>query len=133
MTVDELKKYRQLKKQISDLKDRLDVLANPKSLNLDFVPSKNFVPKTLDGIILKRQKILKQYIEKIEESEELVFQIESELKEIKEPTIETAIRLKFIDGKTWEQVGEELGYDYSYLRKKVYQAIFKSQEKNRNF
>lgn len=133
MTVDDLKKYRQLKKQISDLKDRLDVLANPKSLNLDFVPSKNFVPKTLDGIILKRQKILKQYIEKIEESEELVFQIESELMEIKEPTVETAIRLKFIDGKTWEQVGAELGYDYSYLRKKVYQAIFKSQEKNRNF
>ena len=130
VTMEWLGRYLAIKEEIKDIKARLDAMDGWKSPRLSDNPSHTSSNEGLDPIIIRREKLYQKYLEKLAEGYEVVLEIETFVEEVKDPMTRTIIRLKYIDGMTWREVGEAVDLDYSACYRRVEQVVKNSNANN---
>ena len=105
MTIEYLEEYIKLKHEADDLKARLDALGFPSGIRYSPLPRSetNEIP-TLDDIIIQREKIRKKWQKKLYEAQGLLISIEVWMDGVEDPEVKQIVRLKYVDGLTWEEV-----------------------------
>lgn len=119
MTIDYLESYLKLKREADDLAARIDAMTGVSGVHYSPLPKSETMPEGLDVIVIERDRLKRRWENKYAEAVEVLLAIESYVDEVKDPLIRTAIRLKYIDGASWEETGKALRYDPSWVRKKV--------------
>lgn len=109
MTIEYLEEYIKLKHEADDLKARLDALGFPSGIRYSPLPRSetNEIP-TLDDIIIQREKIRKKWQKKLYEAQGLLISIEVWMDSVEDPEVKQIVRLKYVDGLTWEEVSKEM-------------------------
>ena len=128
MNVKDLSRYYKLKIESEDLKNRLKEFGDGvKSLQMKDIVT-NSSGKHI-SIQEKRQELYDLYIEKRVSALEEYVKIEQYIKNIDDPEIRTIIRLRNLDGLTWNEVAARISSeskDYTeYSVKKKYYRYFK--------
>ena len=119
ITMEWLERYLAIKDEIKDIKTRLDAIDGWKSPRLSDNPSHTSSNEGLDPIIIRREKLYRKYRDKVAEGQKTILEIEAFLEGVKDPETRTIIRLKYIDGLTWEEVGEAVHMHRTTCYRKV--------------
>ncbi|WP_081585211.1 DUF1492 domain-containing protein [Kallipyga massiliensis] len=77
----------------------------------------------LDPIIIRRKKLYQKYWDKVAEGQKIILEIEAFLEGVKDPETRTIIRIKYIDGLTWEEVGDVVHMHRTTCYRKVLNEI----------
>lgn len=124
MRLDELSKYYHIKLEIKQLEDNLkelDDTAIGSPLLTGMPHSQGNVGNPTESLILKKDKLLNILKKKQEKLYDEQIKIEEFLEEVQDSTIRIIIRARFIDCKSWTQIGKELNFDrttpYYHLKK----------------
>lgn len=126
MTIEYLEEYIKLKREADDLKVRLDTLGFPSGIRYSPLPRSetNEIP-TLDDIIIQREKIRREWQKKLYEAQGLLLAIEAWMDEVADPEIKQIVRLKYMDGLTWGNVGLEMYMAGSTAYRKLHYYLSK--------
>lgn len=121
MTEKELSKYFYLKKEIEDLEERINKLGvGIGSVVLTDMPKGN---KKRVSIQEKITELKNKYIEARVSALEEYLKIENYIKSVEDTEIRTIMRMRFLDLKTWEEIGRNLHMDrttaYRNLKKYI--------------
>lgn len=144
-----LKKYDALKEEQADIGNRITQLENQMNQLLcsqvsDTVtgtrPDGTYGPIKIKGIPFPEydqkkeqlQKRLDQYAEIEKKLAGMVSDIEDFILTIPEPRIRTILRLRYLDGKTWREVGRHYGKAHQWAYNKVERYFSKSACKEEN-
>lgn len=121
MTEKELSRYYYLKKEISDLEERIiklgygvgsvEISDMPKG-----VPSNNTIQQR---VVELREKYIEARVSALEE----YLKIEKYISSVDDSEIRTMMRLRFLDLKSWEEIGREYHYDRTTVSKKIRRYI----------
>lgn len=124
MRLDELSKYYHIKLEIKQLEDNLKELDNTAigSPILTGMPhSQGIVGNPTESLILKKDKLENLLKNKKEKLYDEQIKIEEFLEQVEDNTIRIIIRARFINCKSWKQIGKELNFDrttpYYHLKK----------------
>ena len=123
VTMEWLGRYLAIKDEIKDIKARLDAMDGWKSPRLSDNPSHSSSNEGLDPIIIRREKFYRKYLEKLAEGQKIILEIEAFLEGVKDPETRTIIRIKYIDGLTWEEVGKVVHMHRTTCYRKVLNEI----------
>lgn len=123
MTIYELSKYQKIKHEINQIKQQLNNLdisvSNSKFTGMPH--RKGIINKPTEDLILKKERLQQKLQRKQENLLDEQLKIEDFLETVEDINIRIIIRAKFIDGKTWKQIGEEQHFDrttpYRHLEK----------------
>jgi DNA-directed RNA polymerase specialized sigma subunit len=134
MTREELGKLKQIKKEIDILKKELDNISE-QYVTDKVVGSTAFHPYILThynisgydsrGYSKKVKRLQKQLQRKLDELMDERARIEEYIENIDNATIRIILRLRYINGLGWNQIGNELGYSERQVRRKHAQWIGK--------
>lgn len=124
MTIKELSKYRNLKIEILQMKDRIIELEQT-SINLSQITGMPFssgnISNPTERVALKLAKLKNKLIKKMEKLVDKEIKIEDFLESVDDDNIRIIIRKRFFEGKSWAIVGKELNFDrttpYYHLKK----------------
>lgn len=131
-----LKKYDALKEEQQDIARRIDRLSREMSELLHTQVSDTvsgtredgtYGPIKIKGIPIaaydsKRhllQKHLKHYTEIEDYLKGMISEIEDFITQVPDPGIRTILRLKYIDGKTWREIGQHYGKAHQWAYNRV--------------
>lgn len=124
MRLDELSKYYHIKLEIKQLEDNLrelDDTAIGSPILTGMPHSQGSVSNPTESLVLKKDKLLNLLKKKKEKLYDEQIKIEEFLEEVQDSTIRIIIRARFIDCKSWKQIGKELNFDrttpYYHLKK----------------
>ena len=132
MTKEQLKEYRDLKRERDDLDRRIVELEaamyGPRSQRLDGMPrsgtGENYVQEErMDN----KNELLALYKAKEAELNEKLLVIERAIEKL-EPRERRLVRLHYIDGLTWEQVAVEMVYSWRQVHRIHGDALSKLKE-----
>ena len=108
----------------------LDILIDFYFLEIDLSSEKevyyNFCNSLESMGILPKVKSVQTMGERIKEKEKRLKKVLSYVEDIKDPLTRELLKEKYIKNKTWEQVGERLGYTSTHtqrLNKKIVQGL----------
>lgn len=132
VTMEWLERYISIKKECEDIKNRIDELDGWKGHGFSENPTHSTSNEGLDRIIIKREQLYKKYLKKLSKGQAVVLEIEAFLEGVKDPGTRTIIRLKYIDGYTWREVGDFLHLDYSACYRRVEAAIKNNNKNNKH-
>lgn len=136
MNRDILKKYDALKDEQGDIRKRIEQLEREMNNLLDTLVSDTVMGTREDGtygpIKIKgipfpeydrKKELLQQRLDRYEEIEReligMIGEIETFISGVTDSRIRTILRLKYIDGRTWREVGRRYGKGPSWGFKKV--------------
>lgn len=119
MTITYLEQYRKLRQEAEDLQIRLDSIGDVKAIRPKLNPGPGEGMRGLDDDIIKREEIRRKWDVKMKHCNEILLAVETYLDTVEDAQIRSAIRLKYIDGMSWSDVGLILSVDRSYISKKV--------------
>ncbi len=138
MTKEKLEQLSGIKKEIETLKDELHKAGSRVSNVADVVKGSNiqfpYQPVTyrIEGVDIQEydrrtKRIYRQLNRKLEELMDAREEIEEFIEGVEDSEIRTILRLKYINGLTWRQVCESLGYagDGSSQSKKIQRFLDK--------
>lgn len=131
VTMEWLGRYLAIKEEIEVIETRLDAIDGLKSLRLSDNPSHTSNNEGIDSLLIRRGDLYRKYLEKLAEAREVVYEIVVFLEGVKDPTTRNIIRLKYIDGLTWREVGNCLGLDHSACYRRVEEVLSGSPHNNR--
>lgn len=127
MTEKELSKYFYLKKEIEDLEERINKLGvGIGSIVLTDMPKGN---KKRVSIQEKITELKNKYIEARVSALEEYLKIENYINSVEDTEIRTIMRMRFLDLKTWDEIGKEFYSDRTTISKKL-RANIKSLSHN---
>lgn len=138
MTKERLKKINDIKKQIEIIKKELCNLdregiccdrVTGSSHNFPYI-KRHYTIEGYSQRYYKKQAILYKKLSVL--NEELInerLEIEDWLEGVKDNTLNLILRLKYINGMTWEQIGKELGYSSRAVRFK-HSRFWRSMQTN---
>lgn len=132
MTKEQLKAYRELKKERDDLGRRITELEwemyGPRAQCLDGMPrggpGENYIQEERMDT---KGALLKVYREKEAELDAKLLTIEKAIAKL-EPRERRLVRLHYIDGLTWEQVAVEMDYSWRQVHRIHGDALEKLKE-----
>ena len=131
MTKDMLQQYMSLQAEIKELEEEIErnkiVVSDTVSGSSDVWPytQHSVMVKGLPGEVYTLNAILSKRSKRLQEQRK---EIERFLDSIEDSQIRRIIKLKYIEGKTWQQVANRLGYqDEGSPRKKI-DSLFKDSE-----
>lgn len=108
----------------------LDTLIDFYFLEMDLSSEKevydNFCSSLENLGILPKVKSIQVMGERIREKEKRLKKVLNYVEEIKDPLVRVLIKEKYLKNKTWEQVGERLGYTSTHtqrLNRKIIQSL----------
>lgn len=122
MSEKELSQYYWLKKEIRSLEERIEEFGygvGAVAIKDTIVTSST--PKS--SIQEKRMQLLNQLIDARLTALEKYLEIESYIETVEDSEIRQIMRYRFLDLKTWNEIGEEMKYDRTSISKKLRQFI----------
>lgn len=125
MNLRELSRYSKIKNEIRNLEERIETLSNSilSSSTIDGMPLNISYSASKVESLAEKLIYLKEMLErkKLELYQEMI-EIEDYLDNVEDNEIRVIIRSKYIDNKTWEEVGREIHCDRStaYYKLKRY-------------
>lgn len=115
MTKDQLKEqlrnYRHLEAERLQILAEYNALADPRGASLDGSPRSPGSGDPMIGIVTKRQALADRYRGKLEELAEAQAEVENLIERL-DPLARRLMRLRYIKGKTWEQVSDAINYSW---------------------
>ena len=123
MTKEELKNFIENKREIEIIKDKLEYLEEKKtsikSLIIDDMPKGyNGDNDRIGALLGEIEELINIYREKELKLIKQQIQIENAIENLDDPTDRNIIRLKYIDGHTWERICVILNYSWNGIHKK---------------
>lgn len=117
-----LEQYRSLRQEASELKDRIqEVYSNalfPKSVQISAMPrASRYSNDGMIRIFEKIEELTEMYKKKQQELLEMCVQIELDIQKLPTSIERRIIRLRYLDGKQWSEIGQLTGYSVSNLHK----------------
>lgn len=129
MTKDQLRAYTQIKRekeQIERLIEELETLmTSPKIQRLDgmpHAPSKGENP--MDALVIRHMDLLALYKAKLKELTEAQLQVEQAIESL-DPLERSLMRLRYIDGRKWEEVAVAINYSWQQTHRLHAKALEK--------
>lgn len=140
-----LKKYDALKDEQADIAKRIDKISREMSQLLNSQVSDTvsgtredgtYGPIKIKGIPFpeydRKKEQLQRSLEHYEQIEEklagMITEIEQFIAGIEEPRIRTILRMKYIDGRTWREIGMHYGKAHQWAYNKI-ERYFEEKEK----
>lgn len=124
MTIKELAKYNKIKFEIKQLQEDIKDLEN---ISIGSVPITDMpkgigdIGSAVEGLIEKKEKLEIKLTKKLQKLVAEHTKIENYLDTIEDNNIRIIIRAKYLDGKSWNQIGKELNFErttpYYHLKK----------------
>lgn len=131
MTIEELKKLYVIKKQIQQIEEKLSSISimSSTSFSNNEIHTHNQNSPT-ERIATTKIKLKENLVNKLNKLYEEELKIEKFIDEIQDVEIQMIIRMRFIDLKTWKEIGKELEYDRTspYYKLKKYLKGVKNNE-----
>ena len=123
MTKEELKSYIENKREIEIIKDKLIYLEEKKtsikSMIINDMPkSCNMENDMIGNLLADIEDLINIYKEKELELIKQQIKIENAISKLEDPTDRNIIRLKYLDGHTWEKICVILNYSWNGIHKK---------------
>ena len=123
MTKEELKSYIENKREIEMIKDKLIYLEEKKtsikSMIINDMPkSCNIENDMIGNLLADIEDLINIYKEKELELIKQQIKIENAISKLEDPTDRNIIRLKYLDGHTWEKICVILNYSWNGIHKK---------------
>ena len=123
MKKEELKNYIETKREIEIIKDKIEYLeenkTSIKSMIIDDMPKgSNTENDRLGELLGKIEELLNIYNEKQIRLIKQQMKIEDAIDKLEEATDRNIMRLKYIDGYTWERICVVLNYSWNGIHKK---------------
>ena len=123
MTKEELKSYIENKREIEIIKDKLMYLEEKKtsikSMIINDMPKVTNIENDMIGNLLADiEDLINIYKEKELNLIKQQIKIEKAISNLEDPTDRNIIRLKYIDGHTWERICVILNYSWNGIHKK---------------
>jgi len=121
VTKEQLRAYRDIRKERDDLKEMIEELEGrmygPRAQQLDAVPSSNHQPiSTVEIAAINHADLLERYWVKVAELDEALAEIEAAIETL-QPRERTLIRLYYAQGLTWEEVCVEMNYSWRQIHR----------------
>lgn len=122
MTEKDLSKYYKFRKEAEDLENRLLEFGDGVKSNQikDVVVSSSGVKMSIQE---QRQQLFDLYMEKRVSALEECIKIERYIDSVDDPEIRTIMRTRFIDLKSWEEIGEIVHMERTAVSKKFRRYI----------
>ncbi len=127
--IKELEKYTGLKTQITRLQENIDglrdKLMSPSGKTITWAP---VTPKRDDkfaGTMARIDEIEREMREKLDECTKLRLSIERAINSVSDPTLYNLLCSRYIQGKTWEEVGKDIGYSTTSVKRLHKKALRK--------
>ena len=123
MTKEELKSYIENKREIEIIKDKLMYLEEKKtsikSMIINDMPKVTNMENDMIGNLLADiEDLINIYKEKELNPIKQQIKIEKAISNLEDPTDRNIVRLKYIDGHTWEKICVILNYSWNGIHKK---------------
>lgn len=123
MTKEELKSYIENKREIEIIKDKLIYLEEKKtsikSMIINDMPkSCNIENDMIGNLLADIEDLINIYKEKELNLIKQQIKIEKAISKLDDPTDRNIIRLKYLDGHTWEKICVILNYSWNGIHKK---------------
>lgn len=123
MTKEELKNFIENKREIEIIKDKLEYLEEKKtsikSLIIDDMPKGyNSDNDRISALLGEIEELINIYREKELKLIKQQIHIENAISNLDDPTDRNIIRLKYLDGHTWEKICVILNYSWNGIHKK---------------
>lgn len=123
MTKEELKSYIENKREIEIIKDKLEYLEEKKtsikSLIIDDMPKGyNGDNDRISALLGEIEELINIYREKELKLIKQQIHIENAIDNLEDPTDRNIVRLKYLDGHTWEKICVILNYSWNGIHKK---------------
>ena len=123
MTKEELKSYIENKREIEIIKDKLEYLEEKKtsikSMIIEDMPKGgNGENDRICALLGEIEELINIYREKELNFIKQQIKIENAISNLEDPTDRNIIRLKYIDGHTWERICVILNYSWNGIHKK---------------
>lgn len=118
---EQMKQYRQLVAEIAELEQEREALSEgrlPSSWGLSERVSGGVLPDTTADVVAKMWELAQRLAERLNQLIALRAEIEGWLEEF-EPEERRMLRLYYVDGLTWEEVAERVGYSSRHLSRKI--------------
>lgn len=119
MTKDELKQYLSLKREAETLEAGIKQLeeeaASVRAIVIDGMPKSNFKGDPVGNVVAKLNDLKEKYIDKCNAALEAMNRIEQVIEKLDNPTERDLMRKKYIEGKHWEDIAEELHYHERHI------------------
>lgn len=121
MNKEELKKYISLKMEAETLKKQIDELEeDAKSLSsvvIDGMPKGSLKSDSVGRLILRIERKREEYFKKFDEVLCSLHKIEKAIETLDNPTERALIRKRYLEGKRWEDICEDLHYEWAQVHR----------------
>lgn len=125
MTKEKLEQYRNLCKEIKELKQEINSIRRDTTTKDSVTGSSPHYPYTahqivIEGVDQEHRPIIEALQKQLQQANNQRIEIEEYIADIADSQIRRAIRLKYIHGYSWQRIATELGYqDEGTMRKKL--------------
>ena len=114
-----LNKLYYIKKDIESIKEEIKNIPEISGIDMSGMPHGSGVGDPVYNLFLKKEKLVEKLNKKIEIYLDELIRIENIIDGIEDVEVRTIARMRFIQHKTWEKIGDELNYDRTTCSKKV--------------
>ena len=122
MTKKELKEYIETKREIKIIEEKIEYLESKKtsikSMIIDDMPKPEPEQDRLGELLGEIEELIDIYNKKQDKLFKQQIKIEKCIDKLEDPTDRNILRLKYIDGYTWERICVELNYSWNGIHKK---------------
>lgn len=120
MTKRELQEYMKQVREQKRLESRIAELTAEmqriKSVVLSDTPKgKGKSNERLQNIIDEKQKLINEYREKIKQGHIVMTNIEAALNKLNDERFRTILSLRYLDGRTWEYIADNMNYNLKWI------------------
>ena len=130
MTKDELKRYKYISDEITQLRDEInrlrDGLMSPSGKVITWAPAAAKQDDKFAGTMAQIDELEHELKEKLEERIKLQRSIEHIIDSVDDPLYRVILRSRYIQGKTWKEICDQTNYSRSqinYLHSKALKKI----------
>lgn len=122
MTKEELKEYIETKREIKIIEEKIEFLKEKKtsikSMIIDDMPKPEPEQDRLGQLLVQIEELIEIYNKKQDKLFKQQMKIEKCIDKIEDSIDRNIIRLKYIDGYTWERICVMLNYSWNGIHKK---------------
>ena len=118
-----LNSYRRIVQQERAIRDEIDSLTLLKSPRLDGMPHGSPDPKDLSEIVSLADRMFDRWQKLLTKKQAALSVITDALERMPNETEKTLLMLRYINGKTFEQVAVEMGYSWRHTLRLHGQAL----------
>ena len=129
MTKERLRQYQHIAQETAQIEEMLrdveEAMAAPRVPALDGMPHGHTVQGSLiETLVARRDELIRRYQAKLEELATAMLDIEEAIEAL-EPVERQLMRLRYIKGRTWEEICVEMSYSWRQTHRLHAQALAK--------